>query len=137
MVAPTKAKYWPTREQAWAANLKAKYGLTPEDYKSVLAHQKNACDLCKKEFKGTPHVDHDHVTGKTRALLCPNCNVGLGKFFDSPAILWEAAKYVIKHRRMPLAATQAAQKARRALKYARTARRARGGAVLLQCGGIS
>jgi dihydroorotase-like cyclic amidohydrolase len=39
-------------------------------------------------------VDHDHKTGKVRALLCRNCNTGLGNFQDSPELLKTAIQYL-------------------------------------------
>ncbi len=39
-------------------------------------------------------VDHDHKTGKTRGLLCSNCNRGLGLLKDSIQIVKNALKYL-------------------------------------------
>jgi hypothetical protein len=42
-------------------------------------------------------IDHNHGTGKRRGLLCPNCNHGLGAFFENP-VLFDAAKQYLAAR---------------------------------------
>lgn len=42
-------------------------------------------------------VDHDHRTGKVRALLCHKCNAALGNVNDSIDILKEMISYIDKH----------------------------------------
>src|ERR1700731_4765204 len=61
-----------------------KYNLTIEQYQELLKSQDNKCASCKKPFLKTPFVDHCHRTGKTRGLLCSNCNFGIGQFNDDP-----------------------------------------------------
>jgi len=50
------------------------------------------CVICGDETKLV--VDHDHVTGKVRGMLCNHCNRGLGHFRDDPTLLEFAAQYL-------------------------------------------
>jgi len=57
--------------------IKKRYGIVYEDYLSMHHEQEYRCKICKRhadEFKKKLVVDHDHKTGKVRALLCTNCN---------------------------------------------------------------
>lgn len=79
-----------------AYRLLSKYGLTPEDYRELLAAQNGKCAICQQEAKHYA-VDHDHVTGQVRGLLCDTCNVGLGHFRDDVGRLMSAAAYLLSH----------------------------------------
>jgi hypothetical protein len=69
-------------------------------FRSVISDEKLA------ELKATTHecvicgadkplvVDHDHVSGKVRGMLCNHCNRGLGHFRDDPTLLEFAAQYL-------------------------------------------
>jgi hypothetical protein len=46
-------------------------------------------------------VDHDHVTGDPRELLCSFCNHGLGNFKDSVQLMQVAIAYLEKHAATP------------------------------------
>lgn len=82
--------------------LKTAYGITPELYEALLAEQRGACALCRSEDPKARHgrfaVDHDHLTGAVRALLCSACNTGIGQLGDDPDLLIAAAAYVRRHR---------------------------------------
>ena len=57
--------------------IKCTYGIVYEDYLSMHREQEYRCKICKRhadEFKKGLVVDHNHKTGKVRALLCTNCN---------------------------------------------------------------
>lgn len=81
--------------------LKQKYGLTLEIYESMLRAQSNQCCICKCLLKFSGHrttatacVDHCHETKRVRGILCNGCNITIGKFRDSAALLREAADYL-------------------------------------------
>ena len=86
---------------SWRSAMLVKYGLTEERHAQMWADQRGLCALCEKPPKpvyvggaAVLHVDHDHVTGRVRALLCKDCNNGLGNFFDEPDLLRRAADYI-------------------------------------------
>lgn len=80
-------------------NLKSKYGLTKEDYLSLLDSQEGVCAICHKEEQENARspwlsVDHCHETGLVRGLLCERCNKGLGMFMDDSSLLENAVSYL-------------------------------------------
>ncbi|MGY2066358.1 endonuclease VII domain-containing protein [Blastococcus sp. SYSU DS0619] len=77
-------------------HLTRRYGITAAEADVMLAAQGGLCALCRRA--PAEHVDHDHATGAVRALLCFNCNGGLGQFRDDPELLHVAAFYVEHHR---------------------------------------
>lgn len=81
--------------------LRSKYKLSLELFEKLIEEQGGVCMICKVAPSGigTNHwnVDHDHVTGRRRGLLCGNCNRGLGLFKDDPARCEEAASYLRRH----------------------------------------
>ncbi len=70
----------------------SKYKISFEEAKTMT--EQTHCDLCKEEIIVKSCIDHDHVTGKVRGVLCPNCNNGLGMFKDSQVLLYTAADYL-------------------------------------------
>lgn len=63
----------------WISKTCDEMGITPEEYYEQLEKQNNVCDICKKPNKNGKKlsVDHDHMTGLLRGLLCSDCNFGL------------------------------------------------------------
>lgn len=64
-------------------NLKIKYGITPEEFAEMVKNQGGVCKICgnsplERYGKKVLFVDHDHNSGKIRALLCQKCNLGIG-----------------------------------------------------------
>ena len=59
------------------------------------------CMICKKPpTRNRLSADHCHDTMKPRALLCDNCNLGLGSFMDNIHILESAIEYLRLHNGM-------------------------------------
>ncbi len=72
-------------ERAW--RFQKRYGITIEDYDRMLVSQGGRCAICRCEPTQIHQksgkvrdlaVDHDHVTGLVRSLLCTDCNTMLG-----------------------------------------------------------
>ncbi len=90
------------QKRTWFRNhLRRRYGITVEDFEHMLALQGGVCAICKcpekVEYKRTLSVDHDHITGKVRGLLCHRCNTALGKLEDNPFYFDAAATYIRQH----------------------------------------
>lgn len=60
---------------------KSTYGVTEEVFKQMQESQAGRCALCKKERRLV--IDHDHITGAVRKLLCYRCNLLVGIFESS------------------------------------------------------
>lgn len=77
------------------------YGVSYEIYEQMLADQGGVCAICESEETYTVNgsvrmlsVDHDHVSGAVRGLLCQTCNAAIGFFGDRPELLMRAAEYL-------------------------------------------
>lgn len=84
--------------------LRRKYGIGLNELRAMAEAQDYRCAICgEKETElrdGLPRhlaIDHDHVTGAVRGLLCQSCNTGLGKFRDSVSVMILAIVYLEKH----------------------------------------
>lgn len=94
------------REKHKANQLRIRYNLTAEDYAVMLEKQNGVCALCEqpekvKISKGpgirSLAVDHDHLTGKVRALLCNKCNVMLGSYEKNRDLFIKFDAYIKEH----------------------------------------
>jgi Recombination endonuclease VII len=82
-----------------AHHLKNKFDITEEQYDEMLAAQNRKCALCDRTDSPTKRlaVDHNHTTGKVRALLCDRCNRGIGFLDEDTTRLRAAANYLERH----------------------------------------
>ena len=79
-----------------SANLMRLYGITAEQFDSILSAQENRCANCRTDSPGARnwHVDHDHATGAIRGILCKPCNTAIGTLGDNIAGLERALAYL-------------------------------------------
>ena len=97
-----KAAKWrdANRERArrnWRnSRLKRELGIGIEEYQTLFVAQHGCCAICKKVQTSNLDVDHNHQTKTIRGLLCRSCNTALGSFRESPELLQEAIKYLMK-----------------------------------------
>jgi hypothetical protein len=81
---------------------KTKFGLSEESFHTMMQNQDSKCAICKKILVlgiGT-HIDHCHLSGKIRGLLCNTCNTGIGLFKESLESLESAIQYLKFHQTM-------------------------------------
>ena len=88
-------------DRARNSHLLRNYGITLADFNRMVLAQGSKCACCGTSEPRGKHnqwcVDHDHVTGLVRELLCKDCNIVLGLVDDSPKHLQRLTEYVLKH----------------------------------------
>lgn len=79
--------------------LRRKYKISLERYEEMLDAQDGRCAICLcKPRTRVLAVDHDHLTGQLRGLLCGRCNHGLLQFAQEDiTILRRAIEYLLKY----------------------------------------
>lgn len=74
---------------------------TAEQFRRILIDQHGGCAICGAHHGNTVAtrlcVDHNHVTGELRGLLCRRCNTAIGYFGDSSARIKRAVVYLKLH----------------------------------------
>lgn len=80
--------------------LKRKYKLSSEERTTMIEEQGGACEICGDVLWDKLEVDHNHQTGKVRAMLCHSCNSGLGFFNDDIELLSIARSYLYHYDEM-------------------------------------
>ena len=115
--AKLKRKIYKTTEAGRRANLKytrkpeirkrrkerrliARYGITQEQYNTLLEIQGGRCAICLEKKKSF-HLDHNHKSGQIRGLLCSSCNMAIGLMKEDFVKLYLAEEYLKSFLRMP------------------------------------
>ena len=98
---PRCATHWRAekkrRNQAAHQKMVARtYGLEPGQYEALYAIQDGRCAICMRATGASRRlcVDHDHLTGEVRGLLCRPCNRLLGQARDDVYFFTRAIGYL-------------------------------------------
>lgn len=90
------------------SKLQRLYAVDGAMFKAMLEKQRWKCVICKraetKTYRGKIRnlsIDHDHVSGAMRGLVCGNCNTVLGYSHDSREILLACVSYLEQHSEQP------------------------------------
>lgn len=84
--------------------LKKRYGISLAEFNEMWAQQQGRCACCNREMRRggqenlSSCVDHDHSTGKVRAILCAGCNVAIAHLGEDPIRCEQAAAYLRQHK---------------------------------------
>ena len=89
-----------------AEHRRRRYGISPEDVIALRQAQGGKCPGCQRDLTTVREcVDHDHVTGKVRGLLCYRCNTFLGLMEARP----DDSRRLIEYLKKPPALTLACE----------------------------
>jgi hypothetical protein len=79
--------------KAQDARRRRDYGLSRAEFEAMLRRQDGRCAICRKPERRKLYgkvsdlsVDHDHLMGQVRGLLCFDCNTSIGKLGDAPGV---------------------------------------------------
>lgn len=88
-------------ESSRRAHLKRMYNITLEEYNKMSDTQDHKCAICGGEEMNYKNkvlcVDHNHITGEIRGLLCGTCNIAIGHFKDNIRLLEQGIQYLNRY----------------------------------------
>ena len=101
-----RPEYIRTKNAAWKGKnprymrdwqRKKKFGLTKEQVDQIRNSQNGLCAGCLTSLADAKEcLDHDHLTGRIRGLLCNDCNLVLGRAKDSTETLLRLVNYLTR-----------------------------------------
>lgn len=66
-----------------ASAVRNRYGISLEEYEALLTAPEGTCPCCGRTNRRKMVMDHDHVTGRIRGVICSGCNTGIGSLGDT------------------------------------------------------
>jgi hypothetical protein len=85
-----------------AAYRQRKYGISREAFAAMLAEQDYSCAACGVPVDESSPLDHCHLSGQVRAILCFDCNTTLGRFNEDARRLQGLLTYLKVTRQLKL-----------------------------------
>lgn len=88
------------RKEAYRIRSKFKLATIDEAQRLVEHREAGTCECCGVTgvYRRLMHIDHCHVTGKIRAVLCNKCNTSLGLVNDNQDHLRKLIAYLEAHK---------------------------------------
>lgn len=86
--------YWRDPDRARRTAQAESYGMTLAERDALFEAAAGRCMACRQRPERVLRVDHDHLTGRVRGLLCAHCNTALGMVGDDPERLRALITYV-------------------------------------------
>jgi len=72
-----------------------KYKIAPN--KVLEFYKVKECNICGNPLKDKRCIDHNHITGAVRDIICHNCNVIIGLAKENTSTLEDIIKYIKQH----------------------------------------
>jgi hypothetical protein len=94
--ASARERYYKNRDKELARHRKESYNIDDNVYWEIVEKQDGKCFICGDKPLINLSVDHNHLTGKVRGLICNSCNIAIAKANDSPMLLRAMADYLEK-----------------------------------------
>ena len=83
-------------------HLKSQHNLSIKEYNDLVLSQNNKCAICGQplDFQNTFNIciDHSHLTGVIRGILCRTCNMAIGLLRDNPEYVRNALEYLERNK---------------------------------------
>ncbi len=83
-----RSSYYKPHESA-----RRKFRLTDKEYNTLIEKSKEGCEVCSRPLSKVC-IDHNHLTGEVRGVLCNNCNTALGLVGDNVDTLSKLIQYL-------------------------------------------
>lgn len=89
------------KKERESARIKRNHNLSLNEYNIMLEKQNNNCCICGETLKtgsGGRAIDHCHISGRIRGIVCQPCNVTMGLLKENTETLQSMITYLELHK---------------------------------------